>query len=436
MTSSNHAVTYSNITVNERRLTERPHEWQVNMQLERTQTGWLSTRVRFVVIAVIVLAVAGVTIPLIAHSRTTAQPVQTSSSAKTPPALAMTSFAGYAGRAALPGAPKLAVKAIAAAGGERLAVGSADGYPAIWKQSPSGSWTLVTKPRELPAQSAPETLTTVTHGPAGWLAVGVPGPVVLTSADGTTWRSATGNIVAHLGKITAVSAAAGPRGYVILGRLAVPGGACVADVWWSPDLTSWKQAHDVNGTDGSSQTLAVAALADGFVSVGSHNGKPAAWVTSDGTTWRTIFLAGPANAQLNQIAVIGKQVVATGGSDGQGAGSAAFAVSSPDGGATWQRADLRLPAPGTVVTALASGKHGWFAAGQYGTPGRPRVVVWKLAAGTNAWAQAKVSGITGPGTGKTPEITALGMSEYGVTGIGPVAPALSRQAAIFTLPAR
>jgi hypothetical protein len=407
------------------------------MQLERTQTGWLSTKVRFAVIAVIVLAVAGITIPLIAHSRTTDQPARTSSSAKaSPPALAMTSFAGYAGRPALPGAPKLAVKAIASAGGERLAVGSADGYPAIWKQSPSGSWTLVTKPGELPAQSAPETLTTVTHGPAGWLAVGVPGPVVLTSADGTTWRPATGSIVAHLGKITAVSAAAGPRGYVILGRLAVPGGACVADVWWSPDLTSWKQAHDVNGTDGSSQTLAVAALADGFVSVGSHNGKPAAWVTSDGTTWRTIFLTGPANAQLNQIAVIGKRVVATGGSDGQGAGSAAFAVSSPDGGATWQRAGLRLPAPGTVVTALASGKQGWIAAGQYGTPGRPRVVVWKLASGTNAWAQAKVSGITGPGTGKTPEITALGTSASGMTGIGPVAPALSRQAAIFTVPAR
>jgi len=407
------------------------------MQLERTQAGWLSTRVRFAVIAVIVLAVAGVTIPLLAHSRTTAQPARTSSSAKaSPPALAMASFAGYAGRPALPGAPKLAVKAIASAGGERLAVGSADGYPAIWKQSPSGSWTLVTKPGELPAQSAPETLTTVTHGPAGWLAVGVPGPVVLTSADGTTWRPATGSIVAHLGKITAVSAAAGPRGYVILGRLAVPGGACVADVWWSPDLTSWKQAHDVNGTDGSSQTLAVAALADGFVSVGSHNGKPAAWVTSDGTTWRTIFLTGPANAQLNQIAVIGKRVLATGGPDGQGAGPAAFAVSSPDGGATWQRAGLRLPAPGTVVTALASGKQGWIAAGQYGTPGRPRVVVWKLASGTSTWAQAKVSGITGPRTGKTPEITALGTSEYGMTGIGPVAPALSRQAAIFTLPAR
>lgn len=408
------------------------------MQLERAQTGWLSTRARFLVIAVIVLAVAGITIPLMAKPGTTgqpAQPAQPASSAKaSPPALAMTSFAGYAGRPALPGAPKLAVKAIASAGGERLAVGSADGYPAIWRQAPSGSWTLVTSPGDLPAQSVPVTLTSVTHGPAGWLAVGVPGPVVLASANGTTWRPAAGNIAADLGKITAVSAAAGPRGYVILGRLAVQGGACVADVWWSADLTSWKRAHDVNGTNGSSQTLAVAALADGFVSVGSHNGKPAAWVTSDGTTWRTIFLSGPANAQLNQIAVIGARVVATGGSDGQGDGSAAFAVSSPDGGATWQQADLQLPAPGTVVTALAAGQRGWIAAGQYGTPGRPRVIVWKLASGGNTWAQAQVGGITDRGTGKTPAITALGGSKDAVTGIGPVAPALSRQAAVFTLP--
>jgi hypothetical protein len=405
------------------------------MQLERTQTGWLSTRARFLVIAVIVLAVAGITIPLMAKSGTTGQPAQPASSAKaSPPALAMTSFAGYAGRRALPGAPKLAVKAIASAGGERLAVGSADGYPAVWRQAPSGSWTLVTSPGDLPAQPVPVTLTSVTHGPAGWLAVGVPGPVVLVSANGATWRPAAGNIAADLGKITAVSAAAGPRGYVILGRLAVPGGACVADVWWSADLTSWKRAHDVNGTDGSSQTLAVAALADGFVSVGSHNGKPAAWVTSDGTTWRTIFLSGPANAQLNQIAVIGAQVVATGGSDGQGDGSAAFAVSSSDGGATWQQADLQLPAPGTVVTALAAGQRGWIAAGQYGAPGRSRVIVWKLASGRNTWAQAQVGGITDRGTGKTPAITALGVSKDAVIGIGPVAPALTRQAAVFTLP--
>ena len=163
------------------------------MQLERTQTGWFGIRGRFLVLAVIILIAAGITIPLTFQSGTTSRPAASSSSAKaSPPALAMTSFAGYAGRPALPGAPKLAVKAIASAGGERLAVGSADGYPAIWKQVPGGSWTLVTAPGDLPAQSAPETLTTVTHGPAGWLAVGVPGPVVLTSANGTTWRPAAG----------------------------------------------------------------------------------------------------------------------------------------------------------------------------------------------------------------------------------------------------
>ncbi len=87
------------------------------MQLERTRTGWLGTRARFLVIAVIVLAVAGITIPLMAKSGTTAQPAQPASGVKTsPPALAMMSFAGYAGRPALPGAPKLAVKAIALSG--------------------------------------------------------------------------------------------------------------------------------------------------------------------------------------------------------------------------------------------------------------------------------------------------------------------------------
>jgi hypothetical protein len=409
------------------------------MQREQTRTGRPGIRGRYLALAalaVIVLVAAGITIPLTVLSGGTSQPARPPGSARAPaPGLAMRSFAGYAGQPALPGAPRLEVNAIASAQGQRLAVGSADGYPAIWRQGPGGTWTLVTSPGDLPARAAPATLTSVAHGPAGWLAVGVPGPVVLTSVNGMTWRPAAGNIAADLGRISTVSAAAGPRGYVILGKLAVQGGGCVADVWWSADLTRWTRAHDVNGTTGSSQTLAVAALAGGFVSVGSHEGRPAAWVTSDGTTWRTIFLSGPANAQLNQIAVRGAWVVATGGSDGQGEGSAAFAVSSPDGGATWQQADLQLPAPGTVVTALAAGRRGWIAAGQYGTPGRPRVVVWKLAPGTDIWAQARVGGITGPGTGKTPAITALAVSGDAVTGIGPAAPEASRQAAVFTLPA-
>nr|MDQ2815883.1 hypothetical protein [Actinomycetota bacterium] len=283
------------------------------MQRLRTYTGRLNIKGRYLALAAaIVLVAAGITIPLTVLSGSTSQ--ASSSAQASLHAVALTSFAGYAGQAPLPGAPRLEVNAIASAGGQRLAAGSADGYPAIWRQHPDGAWTLVTSPDDLASRSIPATLTSVAHGPAGWLAVGVPGPVLLTSADGTTWRPAAGNIAANLGKISVVSAAAGPRGYVVLGKLAVRGG-CVADVWWSPNLTSWTRAHDVNGTAGSSQTLAVAALPDGFVSVGSHHGRPAAWVTSDGTTWRTIFQSSPVNAQLNQIAVIGAQVVATGGSD-------------------------------------------------------------------------------------------------------------------------
>jgi hypothetical protein len=348
------------------------------------------------------------------------------------PALGMTSLAGYPGQVPPAGTPRLAVNAIAANDdGQRLAVGSADGHPAIWSQDARGTWTLVTS---LPARSSTATLTSVTYGPAGWLAVGVPGPIALWSANGTTWRSAPGNIAADLGKVTVVSATAGPRGYVILGKLAVPGHGCVGDVWWSPNMISWTRGHDVNNITGSSQTLAVAALPDGFVSVGSHEGKPAVWVTSNGTTWRTIVMPSPVNAQLNQVAVIGDRVVATGGSDGSGARlTPAFAVSSTDGGAWWRHEVIRLPQPGTVVTALAAGDRGFVAAGQYGTPGLQQVAVWELSASGDAWTLAHVSGITAPGTEMTHEITALTASGDAVTGMGPVAPAANDRAVMFTL---
>src|SRR6266487_1374496 len=72
---------------------------RVDMQLERTQTGWLSIRARFLVIAVIVLAVVGITIPLMAKSGTTGQPAQPASGVQAPPpVLAMMSFAGYVGQ--------------------------------------------------------------------------------------------------------------------------------------------------------------------------------------------------------------------------------------------------------------------------------------------------------------------------------------------------
>ena len=150
---------------------------------------------------------------------------------------------------------------------------------------------------------------------AGWLAVGAPGPVVLTSADGAIWGVAGGNIAQDLAGVSAVAATSGPAGYVIVGKLVAPGGSCVADVWWSANLTSWTRAHDVNDADGSSQVLAVAASAHGFVSVGSHDGQPAVWTTADGRAWKTIVLPPPAGATaaaLQQVAINGNRVVALG----------------------------------------------------------------------------------------------------------------------------
>src|ERR1019366_1939081 len=157
--------------------------------------------------------------------------------------------------------------------------GSADGYPAVWRKASGGAWALVSSPSLVQslAGAGLTALTSVTHGPAVWPAVGAPGPVILTSADGATWQPAAGGISAALAGVAAVAAASGPAGYIIVGKLVAPGGSCVADVWWSPNLTSWTRAHDVNDATGSSQVLAVAASAHGFVSAGFHEGKPAAW---------------------------------------------------------------------------------------------------------------------------------------------------------------
>ena len=146
--------------------------------------------------------------------------------------------------AAIPGGliPEEAVKSIAVAGSTTIAVGSADGYPAVWRSVSGGAWRLVSSLTLASADPNLAGLSAVTHGPAGWLAVGT-GPFVLTSADGSTWRSA-GAIAHDLAGVSAVRAASGPGGYVIAGEVAQPGGGYLPDVWWSRDLTSWVQGAD------------------------------------------------------------------------------------------------------------------------------------------------------------------------------------------------
>ena len=327
--------------------------------------------------------------------------------------------------------PELTVNGLAAAGGAQIAVGSANGYPAVWRRPAGGGpWALVSALPVVSAYPAGSALTSVTDGPAGWLAVGGPGAVVLTSADGLSWRQASGPIAQDLAGTSAVTAAANSSGYVIAAGLATSGQA--AQLWWSPNLTSWTRATVMNDASSSSRVQAVTAAAHEFMAVGSDGGHPAVWTTTDGQTWTTIVLdlpPGASAAQLDQVAMDGNRVVALGQETTAG-GTVPFAEMSANGGASWQRVLSGPSGTGTVVTALAAGTGGFTAASQSGPPGQQDAQVWTSATGAT-WAPEQVSGLSGAGAH---EVAALIPSGSGVTGIGLVATPQAQQPVTVILP--
>jgi hypothetical protein len=342
--------------------------------------------------------------------------------------------------AGIPGGivPEVAVNAVAVADGQQIAVGSADGYPAVWRRASGGSWTLVSSLSLAQSQGGADAglsaLTSVTHGAAGWLAVGMPGPVIWTSSNGTTWQNAAGVLTQGLTGAVAVAAASGPAGYAVVGTLPLPAGGCAAGVWWSPNLTSWTRAHDVNDATGSSTVLTVAASAHGFVSAGSHEGKPAIWTTVNGTSWKTIVLPvpdGAAAAMLHQVAVNGNRVVAL-GLVTTAVGAVPFAELSVDGGAHWQQVPFTSPGPDTAFTALTADSAGFTAAGLFGQPGQQDVAVWTSATGAS-WTPTQASDFSGAGAF---QISALAPSGSAVAGIGSIATQQSQQIVTLTLPGR
>jgi hypothetical protein len=327
--------------------------------------------------------------------------------------------------------PEEAVESIAIAGNEQVAVGSADGYPAVWRRVSDGPWSLVSSVDQVSGGPDLSGLSAVTHGPHGWLAVG-PGPLVLTSTDGTKWQPAS--TLAHdLAGVSAVQAASGPRGYVITGTVAEPGGAYSRDVWWSPDLVTWTKARDVNETGGSSQVLAVAAGSSGFVSAGAHENLPEVWTSSDGRTWTAVGTPLPAGASagvIQQVAVNGSHAVAL-GQQTTAHGVQPLAERSDDGGHTWQPVPFTAPGPDVSFTALTAGSGGFTAAAQFRSAGGTMAAaVWTSTDGTS-WTRSPVSGLTGGGSH---EVTALAASGASVTGIDAVQTQASQQFVVLRLP--
>jgi hypothetical protein len=348
-------------------------------------------------------------------------------------------FTGYPGQQR-PGAPPLALNCIAAAAGEQVAVGSADGYPAIWRQERGGPWTLARGAAAgvLLGRPGIETLTAVTHGPAGWLAVGnvVSGapqdhPVVVTSADGATWQAADGGFAFAVDNAYAYGAAAGPAGYVIVGKRITDSKRVVAATWWSTGLSGWTRGGN-GGLDGRltpSAMLAVAAGPNGFIAVGSHGSDPAVWSSQNGHGWTAQSVpepAGASSAVLGQVAVNGTRVVATGDAVTR-SGTVPFADVSADGGDHWQQVSLPVPGGHATVTALTASGAGFTASGQSGPPADHAAMVWMSGSGA-VWRPASTVGRG------VQEITALTSADNAVTGVGYTGTSPAEHPILWTAP--
>jgi hypothetical protein len=296
-----------------------------------------------------------------------------------PPAFAGATLAGYPGQRGA-----VTVASMQMVGGVALAVGAADGHPAIWRRAASGTWTLESA-ATLGAVAGRASLASAAYGQAGWIAVGTVSdggttqPVVLASADGVTWQPVA-TLEALAGKGTQfLGIAAGHGGYVAVGRQMI-GGRIFAVLWYSADLRSWTMDSN-GGLDGrlaASAVSAVTATAGGFVAVGSHGAGQAIWTSPDGKHWNPIGVNAPPGAHsatLSSVAASGSRVVGAGYAD-TAAGDVPVLVVSVDGGAHWRQ--LVLPAPDGlgVITALTATPDGFTAAGLGGRRGSVRTVTW------------------------------------------------------------
>ncbi|HEY0937643.1 MAG TPA: hypothetical protein VGD91_28380 [Trebonia sp.] len=312
-------------------------------------------------------------------------------------------LAGYPGEHGTAG-----VNAMWSASGLTLAVGFADGHPAVWRRAPSGSWSLVSA-----AGFGGMTghLTAVALGPLGWIAVGslaqngTAEPVVYQSSDGMTWTPLP--VLAALAGPGAqfLGVAAGPGGYLVVGRQGA-GDRSAAALWWSGDLKSWVNGGGSSG-NGAFAASAV-AVADGFIAVGSENNCHSVWTSSDGRHWAAHDLAKPdgaSSATLRSVAAAPSGHVVAAGYAVTGSGEEPIVAASADGGAHLTQIVLKAPGGPAAVTAVTAAGDGFVAAGRSGPAGAQHAVTWTSADGLT-WSAA-----TPVPTAGGSQITALAASD-------------------------
>ncbi|WP_433229379.1 hypothetical protein [Actinomadura formosensis] len=339
----------------------------------------------------------------------------------------------------VPGAvrPDLAVTALAADGGKAVAVGSAAGEAATWVSADGKTWNRARGVGAALSRPGPQRLLGVTAGAKGWLAVGFDQarprrPLVVTSADGSSWQAADQSEVFKAGRheLVTYGAASAPAGYVVVGEDGLS-----AATWFSPDLKTWMRGTGVGNSGlkalpNSNRWLrSVAGGPFGFAAAGGlrdpaapqQSGyRPAVWTSSDGKQWTLKQLPLPSGVQegvLTQISAKDNTLVAT-GNGRKASGRIAIGYLSGDGGRTWKPVDLPSP-DGTKnleVLSLTATPDGFAAAGTSGPVGATDVVSWTSSDGAT-WKGALLDakGLSGAGD---QQITGLAVFKNALLGVG------------------
>jgi hypothetical protein len=309
---------------------------------------------------------------------------------------------------------------LAAAGSGFVLVRPAGTATAVYRSPDGLSW-------EFAARLAGFAAGQMNGGPAGVAITGTAGGslTAFVSPDGVGWQRVNGTLTS----VSGVAVAPGPDVVVT--------GASERDPRLS--LLSADSAERSTGIDavpGATQPQvavnAVAALAGSQVAVGSANGFPAAWVSTDGgSDWAKAagqtpaVFSRPGSEQLTGVAAGGAGWLAVGGVV-SGTAQRPVVVVSPDG-MTWSAVDMEPAFAGrdvyTVQAAAGSGGYvivgyqgsvatgyqaeAWYSAGQTG---------WQQAAGENA-----LDGESGGREMLAVTATASGFVAVGLQGNSPAA---------------
>ncbi|MBP2707643.1 hypothetical protein JOL79_28060 [Microbispora sp. RL4-1S] len=300
------------------------------------------------------------------------------------------------------------------AGGTFVAVGSANGDAAIWTSGNNGAnWTDAAASRLLGGQGR-QALGGVAHGPKGWLAVGstttdpaVARPLLVTSADGRSWRAGPVLDVPQGHFLLAPRVvAAGRGGYVLAGEDRSATGVLPA-LWFSPDLKRFSRSAPGSLPAGGAgvRIFDVAATPQGFVAVGGSGTADretgVVWVSSDGLNWTSRGGVVPPDARsagLRHVVTTENGVVAVGTAVTKH-GVRPFSALSTDDGAHWEFGYLPAEQAAVVLDVTATGQgDGVVAVGSHGDGGEGDSAAWVSGDGVD-WARQTLTqdGLGGPG---------------------------------------